>query len=275
MHKHILQGAAIMTPLFSEPINLVTRGLHERPKLRLFVLLVSLFTMVLCLGLFVFRYRFVPEVGQAIAEVFPGIIAITGVALFLSFMSFGNIDTSSSIVDGELEMLREERKNIQKRLADSKSGGGTEKENVFDIVQLNLNQISEYYTINKSQARNSFALSVSAIVLGLAILLVGILIFYRGEKPNIGLTAISGIAGVLIEFIGGAYFYLYNKSLKQLNFFYGTLVKMQDTMLAIKLSESLNKTQEAATKEKIIAILMNRSSGSDLQPAQKEEATDT
>ena len=79
------------------------------------------------------------------------------------------------------------------------------------------------------------------------------------QNPNINFTIITGISSALIEFIGGAYFYLYNKSLKQLNFFYEKLVKMQDTTLAIQLTESLGEEKEIELKERLIMELMARS----------------
>jgi hypothetical protein len=59
----------------------------------------------------------------------------------------------------ELESLHEERKDITDRLADK------QRPDILDTIQLSLNQLNEYYTINKSQARNSFSFSVSAVLI--------------------------------------------------------------------------------------------------------------
>lgn len=103
---------------------------------------------------------------------------------------------------------------------------------VLDSIRLSLNQLTEYYTINKARARNSFRLSVFVIVTGLATIVFGIWLFYF-RSSNMPLAAISTVAGVLVEFIGGAYFYLFNRATNQLNYFYGTLVRSQETMLAV------------------------------------------
>ena len=164
----------------------------------------------------------------------------------------------------ELNTLHEERNKIRERITK------TEKPNVLDTIQLNLNQLSEYYTINKSQARNSFRFSVFAIISGLATIIAGIWFFYLQENPNIGLTAISSVSGVLIQFIGAAYFYLYRKSLEQLNFFFSQLVKMQDMMLSVKLCEEVSPPEkQIELREKVIITLLERSSSATAFPPNK------
>ena len=154
-----------------------------------------------------------------------------------------------------MNTLHEERQKIQDRLSE------TEKPNVLDTIQLNLNQLSEYYTINKSQARNSFRFSVFAVIAGLSTIIAGVWFFYLQETPNVSLTVISGISGTMIQFIGAAYFYLYRKSLDQLNFFFSQLVKMQDTMLSVKLCEEVTpQEKQIELREKVIITLLERSS---------------
>lgn len=150
----------------------------------------------------------------------------------------------------ELENLSKEREEIKKRLDES---------NVFKIIQLNLNQTTEYYTINKSHARSSFGTSVLAIITGLITILTGIWLYYFKSEPSIEISIITTASGTLIEFIGALYFHIYNKSIKQLNFFYEKLEKMQDTMLAIELCngiQDVNKKLEL--QEKIVTALLNR-----------------
>jgi hypothetical protein len=63
----------------------------------------------------------------------------------------------------------------------------------------------------------------------------------------------------MLQFIGGAYFYLYNKSLEQLNYFFARLTTMQDTMLSIKLCEQMKPTEKyQAVLEHLILTIMER-----------------
>jgi len=187
---------------------------------------------------------------------FPFAFAIGALLLFClaSFTSVDAVKISRSD-DLDIEAIRQERKEIEQRL----SVGS--KEDIVSTIQLNLNQLTEYYAINKSQARRSFAWSVFAIVAGLITLIGGVWLFCFRDTPNPQLTAITTISSVLIEFIGGAYFFLYNKSLDQLNFFYAQLVRLQDTMLSIKLMEDItNESKQIEIQEQLITTLISRSS---------------
>ncbi|MBU5213064.1 TRADD-N-associated membrane domain-containing protein [Heyndrickxia oleronia] len=156
----------------------------------------------------------------------------------------------------ELRKLSKEREELKKK---AHSEEPKLENNVFNTIQLNLNQTTEYYTINKSQARKSFATSVTAIVAGLITVLMGIwLIYFKG---NITTSIVSIASGVLLEVIGGMYFHIYNKSLEQLNYFYEKLEKMQDTMVAIELTNSINdERKKIEMQEKVIINLIERSS---------------
>ncbi|RWM94050.1 MAG: hypothetical protein EOR86_17845 [Mesorhizobium sp.] len=110
---------------------------------------------------------------------------------------------------------------------------------MLEDINRDLAQLIEYYAINKSQAKSSFRMSVAAIITGFITIISGVWLSYSGNLPNQNPLYISVLAGVILEFIGGAYFYLYNRSLVQLNFFFSRLALMQDTMLAITLTENL------------------------------------
>jgi hypothetical protein len=87
----------------------------------------------------------------------------------------------------------------------------TISEEIFSNIQDSLGEISDYYKINKQQARSSFVVSVAAIGLGLATLMAGILLFYKYGSSGISVSSLSAIGGLLLNFIGGAYFYLQRK----------------------------------------------------------------
>jgi hypothetical protein len=189
---------------------------------------------------------------ELVSEPLLAIAVVSALVLGLCFLA------SQSIIDFdtlevELKPIRKEREEIRQRIDHDSAA------NVLNTIQLGLNQITEYYTINKSQARNSFSFSVFAVVTGLLTLIGGIWLFYFGKTPNVGLAALSGIGGLLLQFIGGASFYIYNKSLSQLNYFYDKLVRMQDTMLSIQLCGQLeDKARRSAIQERLILEILTR-----------------
>ncbi len=198
------------------------------------------------------RYGMMPEM---LAQPFLTIGSISGVVLFLCILSTSEDPVRFSFggIDLELEPIRKEREEIRQRIERDPSA------NVLNTIELGLNQITEYYTINKSQARNSFAFSVFAVVTGLVTLVGGAWLFYFGKYPNSQLATLSSIGGILLQFIGGASFYIYNKSLVQLNYFYDKLLRMQDTMLSIQLCNQLDdKSRQSEIRERLILEILTR-----------------
>lgn len=118
-----------------------------------------------------------------------------------------------------------------------------EPEDIIDAIKGNLGQVLQYYVMNIGQARNSFRASLTAVIVGFVTIIVGVWWAYTNNMSN-NSAYIIAIAGVVLQFIGGGYFYLYNRSLIQLNFFFGRLALMQDTLLAIRLSESIPEGPE-------------------------------
>jgi len=129
---------------------------------------------------------------------------------------------------------------------------------ILEVIQSNLDQLIDYYIINKAQATTSFRSSIIAISIGFATIIVGVWLAYANVGGNTA-AYISVLAGVLLQFIGGAFFFLYNKSLIQLNFFFARLALMQDTMLGIRLADSIPDGKEKRQiLEKVMFAIVQR-----------------
>jgi hypothetical protein len=133
----------------------------------------------------IFRYR--------LGSLVPSLLifaATLGLSCLLSFTDFG---LRKSDTDLELDRLRAEREEIKQRLA-SEQGARPDRgraDDIFGTIQLSLNQLTEYYTINKSQARNSFRFSVFAVVVGLATFISGVWLFYSGRSQSTHLSSMT------------------------------------------------------------------------------------
>lgn len=228
--------------------------LFEKRKTRIIMSFFSLFLIISITGILIYTFTTVHDKEKKdyiLNTILPFFFVPLGVISFL-FISYLSSKVSNK-EDIQLEKLREERIEITQKIE-------KEKElDIFHTIQLSLNQLNEYYTINKSQAKSSFRFSIFSIVLGLLTISIGIWFHYL-DNTKIELAFITGISGVLLEFIGGAYFFMYKKSLEQVNFFFGQLIKIQDTMLSINLASNIkNEDKKTEVNEKIIASLLERS----------------
>jgi len=231
-------------------------GLRTRKRLRLLLLFVTPLVSLLLAVFLTATESFDSRSYRTFHDLLLPAVFASIIAFLVTLVSFTSIRLKGSTVDSELDALRRDREEIEKRLNEMRGAQPKQAEDIFDTVRLSLNQFTEYYTINKSQAKNSFRASLFAVVAGLVTIVGGAWIFYFQPQPDIKLTLISSIAGILAEFIGAAYFNLHNKSLAQLNYFYQTLVQMQNTMLAVKLCENLPEEKATELRERLIMTLI-------------------
>jgi hypothetical protein len=117
-------------------------------------------------------------------------------------------------------------------------------------------EIDQYYKLNLQHLKLSFGSSLFALFVGLAALLMGVWAILQG---NSGLSPqLSIIGGVLTEFIGAGFFYLYSKNLNQLNIFYQKLIKKHDTFYAISLASQIPDQDKASVIKAIVGSLLSR-----------------
>jgi hypothetical protein len=142
-----------------------------------------------------------------------------------------------------LAKATEDKKTYTEKLEEAK---GTK---VYKYVLLiNVSSLEAYVAQTRIQAEQSFKLSKLVAIVGFGLLSVGVILgiitAFLNIKSGLNAAYLSAIAGVLTEFISGVFFYLYNKTLQQINIFHDSLIEMQ------KLSmEYISKYTEEQTKE--------------------------
>jgi len=136
------------------------------------------------------------------------------------------------------------------------------------VLLINISALEGYVAQARLQAQQSFNMSKFVSLTGFLIVAVAIgLSVYLTITGNQNLNAayLAGIAGVLTEFIAGVFFYLYSKTLSQINLFHDKLVDMQKTAL-VYIAQSDPQDIEAADKGVLPAI---EGANKQIQPTQK------
>lgn len=120
----------------------------------------------------------------------------------------------------------------------------------------NNNEINEYFTISKSQAKVSYLVSILSCLLGFLLFAISVYTaLTKGDKEVIFLNAISG---AITEVIAGTVLAVYIKSAKQLNHYYNALHENEKVLLAINLADRIGKDKKDEVYMEIIRKQIER-----------------
>ncbi|UCD51468.1 MAG: hypothetical protein JSW27_02325 [Phycisphaerales bacterium] len=103
------------------------------------------------------------------------------------------------------------------------------------VLLTNVSALEGYVAQARLQAQQSFNLSRFVSLAGFLIvaLAIGMSVYLTmAGNQNLNAAYLTGVAGVLTEFISGVFFFLYSRTLTQINLFHDKLVDMQKTALA-------------------------------------------
>ena len=113
--------------------------------------------------------------------------------------------------------------NLYKEELKNTLGIYTSKEN-SDIIGLmadNLNEIRQFYKLTKDQAINAYKLAKNSSIAGIFLIIIAILVAIIFDNNLIAVATTAG--GIMVEVLAGTSLFVYQKTLKQLNYYYSSL----------------------------------------------------
>lgn len=132
----------------------------------------------------------------------------------------------------------------------------TADNDVKGIAVNQLKQLKEYYSLALNQAARSFRIALIASGVGLAFFMVIISYMVIKESASVEISTAGIIGGALSSFIAAVNFFLYGKTLEQLNTFQGKLENTQRFLLANSLCENLENALKQKTRARLIGKLV-------------------
>lgn len=132
----------------------------------------------------------------------------------------------------------------------------SDKNDIYAAMMNNNNEINEYFTISKTQAKVSYLVSILSCLLGFLLFAISVYTaLTKGDKEVIFLNAISG---AITEVIAGTVLVVYIKSAKQLNHYYNALHENEKVLLAINLADRIGKDKKDEVYMEIIKKQIER-----------------
>jgi hypothetical protein len=153
-------------------------------------------------------------------------------------------------LEAEIE-LQEVKKRIAARLPAETLGSSPQNRQVsyFDsLVKINIDNLAEYYSLIKVHTNNSFRASLIAAYVGFVFILIGVIAGFWGAATATP-AILAAASGIIIEFISGVFFYLYNKTVRELKGYHDSLLSVQNVLLSLKL---VSDTEDASARKDMI-----------------------
>lgn len=134
-------------------------------------------------------------------------------------------------------------------------------ENYFSALTLiNRDNLETYYRLVRTQTDRSFRTSLLAGVAGFVLICVGLVFGVTAvrdrEFSTAVLAAVTSGAGIITEFIAAIFFYLYNKTVRQMKDYHDTLIDAQNVFLSLRVIEDL-KEKRPDDRVRLLEIIIN------------------
>jgi Cyanobacterial TRADD-N associated 2-Transmembrane domain len=175
------------------------------------------------------------------------------------------------------QQLREHAKDAasNKQLSLVEMAKATTQDEIFKHFLLaNMASIDSYVTAAKLQAQSSFALCRKVAYLSFALILAGVAVAFCelfSKSPDFDVAKITALAGILTQFISGIFFYLYNRTLEQMNRFSDKLSGMQELAICFVANSNIDnegkRDDSTAALAKLLLSHQLAANGSASSPA--------
>ena len=146
---------------------------------------------------------------------------------------------------------------------------GTDEYQLLGHLKLNWRQMRDFYEISTKQARKSFFWAIIFCIVGLIVIVLAIVSpLFTGNNSLVSL--IGAIGGAVVEVISGTVFFIYKKSLSQMNLYHEALSQYQHYLNCVNLVSKLSYAEKQdELYEKIILTEINKTSEFDNEEVER------
>lgn len=246
--------------LLVDVIYSIMHIIHNRPRLRVILLIITGIIDAISIPFYIlikneiiniyFGNGSTPGTNGFIADILLILIIIASILLLLTIGSFSRRLQERRTLSDVLDEIATRKQTLEEKI-----DAQEDSPHIQDIIQLNLSQLNEYYTINKSQSKHAYQFSFLMIFVGFLLIVSAVILGFT-VPSKISITLIIGIAGLLSEFIGATALNLYKESNKHVNEFLERLTYLQKVMLAIELVDRISEDKREDQLSNIISNLM-------------------
>lgn len=194
------------------------------------IIVVTFLVATLSLIVFFLNYRGVTQ--QEILFTLANLIAIL-VAFFSIVVSIFKIAKNAE-TDSEIKLEKKQEKYLE-QVQKLEGDKDLPDRDALELIKVNLANINEYYIWSQKQAKSAFNAAIATCSVGFLLVVAAVLIPIVKQDFNSAISFISFLGGAITELIGGTIFFVYRKSLAQLNYYHKALHEDQRFLSSVNL----------------------------------------
>lgn len=136
----------------------------------------------------------------------------------------------------------------------------SEKPSYFEsLVRINVENLAAYYALVKVHTDNSYKVAIRISIFGFLLIVVGLIVGFVDFANAHTVSYIASGSGVITEFISSIFFYLYNRTVRQMKEYHDSLLTVQNILLSFKLVEDTHdESEKAKIVSQMLAYLINK-----------------
>jgi hypothetical protein len=162
--------------------------------------------------------------------------------------------------EADLEIAVAKRRVLTRLGSSQDRDGKSDSTSYFEsLVKINVENLAAYYTLVKVHTNKSFTVSIAVGVVGIALIMSGLVMGFLTNQNTRAIAYLSAGSGVVMEFISGVFFYLYNRTVQQLRGYHDSLLSVQNVLLSFKLvDDTRSETEKSKMVTQMLAFLIGK-----------------
>jgi hypothetical protein len=197
------------------------------------------------------------------ASLFPALgFVLAGIGLVLLSLTLFDLLASRRASHSSISttpLLREELQRALNRAEATPGKAGP----AWDLARVKLEL---YFDRNLTQIKQIFLLSAGVMIAGFVFVLVSIILAFteigrQNAAPSMTPAWIGGIAGVITEFIGATFLFVYKSTVQQAASYTQTLERINSVGMAMQILDTISedsKDLQDSTKAEIVKLLLQQ-----------------
>ena len=134
-----------------------------------------------------------------------------------------------------------------------------EKPSYYDIlVRINIDNLTDNYTLIKTQVDKSFRLTLGVGLIGFFLIGIGLVVAFFNINHFNAFPIIASASGILTEFVSGIFFVFHMRTVRQMKEYHNDLLDVQNVLLSFKI---IGDTDDEKEKAKLISQIVTQLTG--------------